>query len=327
MEELGRADHPAIVPMRRCGRDAGAENPRAPIIEAMYIRFTKMQGAGNDFVVLDETQGRLGLTTAQYRWLADRHFGVGADQILSVRPSPGPGLDFEYVIHNADGGEVEHCGNGARCFVRYVRDKGLTDRNPVRVKVKNGELSLRLNDDQRVTVDMGPPVFELERVPFDAQGLKAQPIGNFERWPLALSEVPALEVQVAVLSMGNPHAVLVVDDVAAAPVARWGPLIEGHVRFPARVNAGFMQVVDRQTVRLRVFERGSGETLACGTGACAAVVAGVRQGLLDARVDVHTHGGTLTIEWSDNAKHNAPVLMTGAATTVFEGQIDVPDLA
>jgi diaminopimelate epimerase len=293
----------------------------------MQIRFTKMQGAGNDFVVLDETQGRLGLTTAQYRWLADRHFGVGADQILSVRPSPGVGLDFEYVIHNADGGEVEHCGNGARCFVRYVRDKGLTDRNPVRVRVKNGELSLRLNEDGRVTVDMGPPVFDVDRVPFDTQGLQPQPLGNFERWSLALSDVPALQVPVAVLSMGNPHAVLLVDDVASAPVRQWGPLIERHARFPARVNASFMQVVDRQTVRLRVFERGAGETLACGTGACAAVVAGVRLGLLDARVDVLTHGGTLTIEWPDNENHDAPVLMTGPATSVFEGHIDVPDLA
>jgi diaminopimelate epimerase len=303
------------------------KKPRAPIIEAMHIRFTKMQGAGNDFVVLDETQGRLGLSSAQYRWLADRHFGVGADQILSVRPSPGPGLDFEYVIHNADGGEVEHCGNGARCFVRYVRDKGLSDRNPVRVKVKNGELSLRLNEDGRVTVDMGPPVFDVDRVPFDAQGLQPQPMGNFERWPLVLSEVPALEVPVVVLSMGNPHAVMLVDDVASAPVQQWGPLIERHARFPVRVNAGFLQVVDRQTVRLRVFERGAGETLACGTGACAAVVAGIRLGLLDTRVDVLTHGGTLTIEWTDNPDHDAPVLMTGPATTVFEGQIDVPDLA
>ncbi|OGB16940.1 MAG: diaminopimelate epimerase [Burkholderiales bacterium RIFCSPLOWO2_12_67_14] len=291
----------------------------------MHIRFTKMQGAGNDFVVLDETRGLLGLSHAQYRWLADRHFGVGADQILSVRPSPGPGLDFEYVIHNADGGEVEHCGNGARCFVRYVRDKGMTDANPVRVKVKQGEISLALNPDGRVTVDMGAPVFALERVPFDASGLQAQAMGNFQRWPLALPG--GGEALVSVLSMGNPHAVQLVDNVDSTPVLAQGPLIETHARFPARVNAGFLQIVNRGQVRLRVYERGAGETLACGTGACAAVVAGIRLGLLDAKVDVHTHGGVLTIEWADTPAHDAPVFMTGPATTVFEGEINVPDLA
>ena len=291
----------------------------------MHIRFTKMQGAGNDFVVLDETRGPLGLSHAQYRWLADRHFGVGADQILSVRPSPAPGLDFEYVIHNADGGEVEHCGNGARCFVRYVHDKQLTDRNPVRVKVKKGELSLQLNGDGRVTVDMGPPVFATDQVPFDTTGLAAEPMGDFERWPLALPDVG--DVLMSVVSMGNPHAVLLVGDVDTAPVLQWGPMIENHVRFPARVNAGFLQVVNRGEVRLRVFERGAGETLACGTGACAAVVAGIRLGLLDARVDVHTHGGILTIEWQGHTRHDAPVFLTGPATLVFEGAVDVPDLA
>lgn len=290
----------------------------------MHIRFTKMQGAGNDFVVLDETRARLGLSKAQYRWLADRHFGVGADQILTVRPSPGAGLDFEYVIHNADGGEVEHCGNGARCFVRYVRDKGLTDRNPVRVKVQKGELSLNMTADGRVTVDMGPPVFTLSEVPFDASGLAAQPMGNFERWPVDLPEVG--EVLLSTLSMGNPHAVLLVGDVDTAPVLQWGPLIENHARFPARVNVGFLQVVNRGQVRLRVFERGSGETLACGTGACTAVVAGIRMGLLDAKVDVMTHGGVLTIEWQDTPAHDAPVYLTGPATTVFEGEIEVPEL-
>jgi diaminopimelate epimerase len=290
----------------------------------MHIRFTKMQGAGNDFVVLDETRARLGLSTAQYRWLADRHFGVGADQILTVRPSPGAGLDFEYVIHNADGGEVEHCGNGARCFLRYVRDKGLTDRNPVRVKVQKGELSLNMTSDGRVTVDMGSPVFTLPEVPFDASGLVAQPMGNFERWPVELPEVG--DVLLSALSMGNPHAVLLVGDVDTAPVVQWGPLIENHARFPARVNVGFLQVVNRGQVRLRVFERGTGETLACGTGACAAVVAGIRMGLLDANVDVMTHGGMLTIEWQDTLAHDAPVCLTGPATTVFEGEIEVPEL-
>ena len=291
----------------------------------MHIRFTKMQGAGNDFVVLDETRGRLGLSSAQYRFLADRHFGVGADQILSVRATLEPGLDFEYAIHNADGGEVEHCGNGARCFVRFVHDKGLSQRNPLRVKVANGELELHAHADGRVTVDMGPPVFALDRVPFNAQGLQAEPMGNFERWPLALPY--AGDVPAAVLSMGNPHAVLLVDDVKTAPVQAWGPMIQRHERFAQRVNASFLQVVSRTQVKLRVFERGAGETLACGTGACAAVVAGVRLGLLDARVDVHTHGGVLTIEWQDNRRHDNAVFMTGPATTVFDGEIHIPDLS
>ncbi len=290
----------------------------------MQIRFTKMQGAGNDFVVLDETQGRLGLTPAQYRWLADRHFGVGADQILTVRPSPGPGLDFEYVIHNADGGEVEHCGNGARCFVRYVHDHGLSERNPLRVKVKQGELSLLRLPDGRVTVDMGAPVFDLDRIPFDAAGLPPQAPALYQPWPL---DFAGGQAGVAVVSMGNPHAVLRVDDVDTAPVAEWGPQIEHHPRFPRRVNVGFLQVQDRSTVRLRVFERGSGETLACGTGACAAVVAGIRLGWLDARVDVHTRGGVLTIEWPGRERLDAPVMMTGPATSVFEGTVNVPDLS
>ena len=294
-------------------------------MQAMRIRFTKMQGAGNDFVVLDETRGRLNLSAAQYRFLADRHFGVGADQILSVRPSPAPGLDFEYVIHNADGGEVEHCGNGARCFVRYVREKALTAKEVVKVKVANGEIELRMNPDGRVTVDMGAPVFELARVPFDSAGLSPEPAGprgEWQLWPLVLAPGQA-PVRVAVLSMGNPHAVQLVDDVDQAPVLQQGPLIEHHRAFPRRVNAGFMQVVDRSRIRLRVFERGSGETLACGTGACAAVVAGIRLGLLDARVDVDTHGGQLTIEW---AGEGSAVRMTGPATTVFEGEIEIPDL-
>lgn len=290
----------------------------------MRIRFTKMQGAGNDFVVLDETRGRLDLSEAQYRFLADRRFGVGADQILSVRPAPSGEYDFEYVIHNADGGEVEHCGNGARCFVRYVRDKGLTERNPVKVKVQRGSLSLKMNVDGRVTVDMGPPMFDLGDVPFEPKGVQPSSSGDFETWRLPLGG--GASVPVSVLSMGNPHAVTLVDDVDRAPVAEWGPQIERHDWFPRRVNAGFLQVVTRSEVRLRVYERGSGETLACGTGACAAVVAGIRLGLLDERVDVHTRGGVLTIEWTRTPKWDAPVMMTGPATTVFEGEIDVPDL-
>ncbi|POR12525.1 diaminopimelate epimerase [Diaphorobacter sp. LR2014-1] len=290
----------------------------------MHIRFTKMQGAGNDFVVLDETQGLLGLTPAQYRFLADRHFGVGADQILTVRPSPGAGIDFEYVIHNADGGQVEQCGNGARCFARYVRDKGLTAQDTIRVQTMAGVIAPHLTADGRVTVDMGRPELEPARVPFDTTGLAPVSQGSGQKWPLALDgQASAATLLVAVVSMGNPHAVQLVDDVDTAPVAQTGPLIESHPRFPQRVNAGYLQIVNRGEVRLRVYERGAGETLACGTGACAAVVAGIRLGLLDARVQVHTRGGLLTIDWAGGLQD--PVFMTGPATTVFEGEIDIPD--
>ncbi|MDR2853495.1 MAG: diaminopimelate epimerase [Burkholderiaceae bacterium] len=316
----------------------------------MRIHFTKMQGAGNDFVVLDETRGVLGLTPRQYRFLADRHFGVGADQILSVRAAPAPGIDFEYVIHNADGGEVEQCGNGARCFMRFVRERGLSSKDAIRVRTLAGVIEPRMAADGRITVDMGAPVFALERVPFDASGLVAVRAGQGLLWPLALgagdasnrsaggsADTPAdravaavgavgvvgtgKEVRVAVLSMGNPHAVQIVDDVEHAPLAWQGPLIERHVRFPQRVNAGFLQVVSRSQVRLRVYERGAGETLACGTGACAAVVAGIQLGRLERRVDVHTRGGLLTIEWAGSGQ---PVYMTGPAVTVFEGEIECP---
>ncbi|MDO8742809.1 MAG: diaminopimelate epimerase [Polaromonas sp.] len=296
----------------------------------MLIRFTKMQGAGNDFVMLNETRERLNLTPGQYRFLADRHFGVGADQILSVRRPPRdaePGIDFEYVIHNADGGEVEQCGNGARCFLRFVREQGLTAKDTVRVKTLAGVIEPRLQPDGRVTVDMGAPVFDLARVPFDAAGLTPQAVHSWEKWPLVLDgRAQADPVFIAVLSMGNPHAVQLVNDVETAQVAQTGPLIENHARFPRRVNAGFMQVVSRSQVRLRVWERGAGETLACGSGACAAVVAGIRLGLLDARVDVLTRGGTLTIAWQGGLSANTtPVLLTGPATTVFEAEINVPD--
>lgn len=282
----------------------------------MKLRFTKMQGAGNDFVVLDATRAPVDFTPEQYRALADRRFGVGADQILIVGPSPAPGIDFSYRIVNADGSEVEQCGNGARCFARYVLDHGLTDKRTIRVQTLSGVIEPRLQDDGRVTVDMGAPVFVHERIPFDAAGLSPQPVGDDVLWPLDLGEVT---VQVAVASMGNPHAVQRVDDVDTAPVARLGPLVEGHVRFARRVNAGFMQVVARDHIRLRVYERGAGETLACGTGACAAVVCGIRLGWLDERVEVDTRGGRLTIEWAGG---DAPVWMTGPATTVFEGEIE-----
>ncbi len=286
-----------------------------------------MQGAGNDFVVLDETRGRLNLTAAQYRFLADRHFGVGADQILSVRPSPSPGIDFEYVIHNSDGGEVEHCGNGARCFVRYVRDQGLTTQDVVRVKTVNNTLVLSLGADGRVTVDMGPPVFDPVAIPFDTSGINPQDSGSWHKWPLApVNAAQATTIFVAVLSMGNPHAVQVVPDVDSAPVLSQGPRVEQHPRFANRVNAGYMQVVSRSHIRLRVYERGAGETLACGTGACAAVVAGIRLGLLDSQVEVDTRGGRLSIEWSGAQGEGwASVRMTGPAERVFEGEIDIPD--
>lgn len=287
----------------------------------MRIPFTKMQGAGNDFVVLDETRVRYGLGTAQYRFLADRHFGVGADQILTVRPSPAPGIDFEYVIHNADGAEVEQCGNGARCFARFVRDAGLTSKDAIRVQTRGGVIAPELQADGRVTVNMGAPVFELARIPFAPGQVAAQPSAAWQLWPLAMPGQDTV-VRVAVVSMGNPHAVQLVDDVETAPVLQQGPLIEHHPFFPNRVNAGFMQVQSRQLIRLRVFERGAGETLACGSGACAAVVAGIRLGLLDAEVDVQTHGGVLTIAWAGG---NAPVMMTGPATTVFRGDIEIPN--
>jgi diaminopimelate epimerase len=236
-----------------------------------------------------------------------------------VRPSPAPGIDFEYVIHNADGGEVEQCGNGARCFAHFVRDKGLTGRDAVKVRTLSGVIEPRIAPDGRVTVDMGAPVFEPARVPFDADGVAPRREGDWQTWPLA---VDGQSVQVAVLSMGNPHAVQQVADVDAAPVHAQGRLIETHARFPNRVNAGFMQVLDRGRIRLRVWERGAGETLACGTGACAAVVAGIRLGVLGRRVDVETRGGVLTIEWAGEGE---PVLMTGSAVTVFEGEINLPD--
>ena len=290
----------------------------------MQIRFTKMQGAGNDFVVLDETQGRLGLSAAHYRFLADRHFGVGADQILTVRPSPAEGIDFEYVIHNADGGEVEQCGNGARCFARFVRDKELSGKDTIRVQTQGGVIAPRLTPDGRVTVDMGRPQLEPAQVPFDATGLTPVAQGLGQKWPLTLDgKAQTATVFVAVVSMGNPHAVQLVDNVDTAPVQETGPLIENHARFPQRVNAGYLQIVDRSHVRLRVFERGAGETLACGTGACAAVVSGIRLGLLDPEVQVDTRGGRLTIAWSGQEADS--VFMTGPATTVFEGQIDIPD--
>jgi len=284
----------------------------------MRLRFTKMQGAGNDFVMLDATRARIELTPEQLRRLGDRRFGVGADQILLVEPSQRAGVDFRYRIFNNTGDEVEHCGNGARCFVRYAREHGLTARDHIRVETMNRVLELHLQADGRVTVDMSAPVFDHIALPFDASGLTPRREGAFELWPLDLEMGRVVEV--AVLSMGNPHAVQRVEDVRLAPVIQMGPMVEMHARFPRKVNAGFMQVVSRTQIALRVYERHAGETLACGTGACAAVVAGIRLGWLDARVDVHTRGGVLTIEWAGD---QASVLMTGPAETVFEGEIEI----
>jgi diaminopimelate epimerase len=283
----------------------------------MRLRFTKMQGAGNDFVMLDATREPLNLSTEQYRSMADRHFGIGADQILVVEPSRTPGVDFGYRIFNASGDEVEHCGNGARCFVRYVRDRGLTQKSRIRVETVNRQIELQLRDDGRITVDMGAPEFAHQHLPFIATGLRPRSVGDFELWPLELIDA---SVDVAVLSMGNPHAVQRVDDVLTADVAALGPEIEVLDCFPQKVNAGFMQVRSRSQISLRVFERGAGETLACGTGACAAVVAGIRLGWLDGQVEVDTRGGRLSIEWAGPGQ---PVRMTGPAVTVFEGEIEL----
>lgn len=335
----------------------------------MKLRVTKMHGAGNDFVVIDGTAaGAPALSLAQWRWLADRHVGVGADQILIVeRPTAAQvaaagagGLDFVYRIINADGEEVEQCGNGARCFVRFVHEQGLTHKARIRVLTKGGIIAPQLMPDGTVEVDMGPPRFEPATLPFTAEGLVPVPAGNTVLWPLMLGETlaedspaaaPAVDSaamtggapvrppaagarapaggtaghdtvrRVGLVSMGNPHAVQVVPDAATAPVALEGPLIERHVRFPKRVNAGFMQVVSRHEIVLRVHERGAGETLACGTGACAAVVSGMQQGLLDSPVRVRVPGGTLTIGWNGPGQ---PVFLAGPAVTVFSTEVEIP---
>jgi diaminopimelate epimerase len=279
-------------------------------IGAMKIRFTKMHGLGNDFVVIDAINQAVELSGEQARRLADRHFGVGCDQILVVQKPSSAAVDFRYRIFNADGGEVEQCGNGARCFVRFVFDKGLTDQREIRVETRSGIIAPRLESNGEVSVDMGVPRFAAAEIPFlsDSDAV-LQPLVIGDR-----------QIDISVVSMGNPHAVQLVDDVATAPVDRDGPQIESHPRFPQRVNAGFMQVADRHAIRLRVYERGVGETLACGTGACAAVVAGVRRGLLDSPVRVTTRGGDLLIAWGGPG---CSVQMTGPAVSVFEGEIEI----
>jgi len=278
--------------------------------QASRLKFTKMQGAGNDFVVIDAINQQVELAPDRIRRIADRHFGVGCDQLLLIERARTPGTDFYYRIFNADGGEVQHCGNGARCFLRYVRDHRFTDKTQIKVETLSGVIVPKLESDGQVTVDMGAPEFEPVRIPFLAQ----QPALTYR------IEVGGNSVEVSALSMGNPHAVQVVANVEQAPVSIEGPLIEHHPSFPQRTNAGYMQVVERHHVKLRVWERGAGETLACGTGACAAVVAGIARGLLDSPVKVATRGGSLTIAW---AGAGLPVMMTGPAESVFEGTIDI----
>lgn len=276
----------------------------------MKLRFTKMQGAGNDFVVIDATQTPIHLSQAQIQHIANRYFGVGCDQLLMVEKTSTPGVDFRYRIFNADGGEVEQCGNGARCFVRFVFDKGLTDKRSIQVETASGIISLSLQDDGQVTVNMGAPRFVPAHIPFEA----AEQATAYE---LPLSNET---ITVSAVSMGNPHAVMLVDNVHTADVSGLGPQIESHPRFPQRVNAGFMQVLNEHEINLRVYERGSGETLACGTGACAAAVSGMQLGILHTPVKVHTRGGILTISWEGD---QAPVMMTGPADIVFEGEIQL----
>lgn len=276
----------------------------------MRLRFSKMEGAGNDFMVVDATAMPFDLKPEEIRALADRHFGVGFDQLLVIEPPRSPDTDFYYRIFNRDGSEVEQCGNGARCFVRYVHDRGLTTKRNIRVQTVSGVIEPRLEPDGRVTVDMGVPRFQPSQIPFLAPA----------RALTYALDIGGRIIEISAVSMGNPHAVQVVDDVAAAPVQAEGPKIEHHPRFPQRVNAGYMQIVDRNVIRLRVWERGAGETLACGTGACAAAVVGIERRLLESPVEVHTTGGTLKIAWAGEGK---PVSMTGPARRVYEGEIEI----
>ncbi len=275
----------------------------------MRLKFTKMQGLGNDFVVIDAVNQSVCLSPAQRRLLADRHFGVGCDQILLVEGAVGD-ADFRYRIYNVDGGEVEQCGNGARCFVRYVHDRGMTQKNEIRVETSGGLIIPRLEANGEVSVNMGTPKFEPQQIPFIA-----------ERRAMTYSiDISGRQVEISAVSLGNPHAVQLVEDIDGAPVITEGALIESHPSFPKRVNAGYMQVVDRTHIRLRVYERGAGETLACGTGACAAVVIGIERGLLRSTVQVNMRGGELTIRWEGEGQ---PVWMTGPAVTVFDGEIEL----
>ena len=283
----------------------------------MTLKFTKMHGAGNDFIVIDAINQSVNLTSDLCKQLADRRFGIGADQILLVEKSHTKDVDFRYRIFNSDGSEVEQCGNGARAFVKFVVDKGLTDQRQIKVETMAGTIAPKLEEDGRITVDMGAPIFSPNLIPFDAQGLQSRQQHAAALWPLKIGDA---SVELCVVSMGNPHAVQIVPDVETADVLQSGPLIENHVRFPKRVNAGFMQIVDRHHIHLRVYERGAGETLSCGTGACAAAVSGIQRGVLDSPVKVTTHGGTLSITWAGDQQS---VMMTGPAMNVFEGSIEI----
>ncbi len=281
----------------------------------MNLTFTKMQGAGNDFVVIDSFTSLVTLNAAQIKKIADRNFGVGCDQLLIVEKTTQTGVDFRYRIFNADGGEVEQCGNGARCFVRFVVEKGLTQKKEIKVETASGIITLTLRDDMQVTVNMGAPRFEPNNIPFVAQTRE-----NLYALEVNPDEGSSGAIPISAVSMGNPHAVTIVENVETANVATLGPLIEAHSRFPQRVNAGFMQVLNPHEINLRVYERGSGETLSCGTGACAAAVSGIQLGLLNSPVLVNTRGGKLNIEWLGEG---TPVMMTGAAEIVFEGDIQI----
>ena len=289
------------------------------------LRFTKMHGAGNDFIVLNGiNQDLSNITSAQWQSLAHRQFGIGADQILIVEKTTRPDADFKYRIFNSDGGEVEQCGNGSRCFVRFVLDQGLSNKNPLRVEVAHTVLTLQSHPDGQVEVNMGAPIFEHNQIPFNANGLASLQEFHETLYAIPLEQPAVHDSFVGVLSMGNPHAVQVVGDIESAPVLQEGPGIEQHRAFPKRVNAGYMQIVNRNEIKLRVYERGAGETLACGTGACAAVVSGIRRGLLDSPVKVHTRGGDLQIAWAgiiDGSPQS--VIMTGPAVTVFEGETEI----
>lgn len=282
--------------------------------------FTKMHGAGNDFVVLDGLSQVIEMTPERARAIAHRQFGIGCDQILLVDAPTDPNADFRYRIFNADGSEVEHCGNGARCFVRFVHERKLSSRNPIRAEIATGLITLTELDNGQVRVEMGQTRFDPPDLPFDTDGLATRIVGQDTQYALPVDGLDA-PIWLSLVAISNPHAVQVVDDANDAPVASVGPIIESHPRFTKRVNAGFMQIIDKHNIRLRVYERGAGETLACGTGACAAVASGIRQGLLQSPVRVQTHGGDLTIEWDGQT-----LQMTGPATTVFEGQVDIERL-
>ncbi|WP_225721349.1 diaminopimelate epimerase [Candidatus Vallotiella sp. (ex Adelges kitamiensis)] len=288
----------------------------------MKLKFTKMHGAGNDFVILDGVRNIILPTPKFVRHLTDRHFGIGADQLLLVEQPTLNGVDFKYRIFNCDGHEVEHCGNGARCFMKFVHEIGLSHACTIRVQVRRGVSTLCLQDNGEVLVDMGVPGLAPSQVPFDPSGLTPIKDGDDLLWPL---NVRGLIQWISVVSMGNPHAVQIVNDTDIAPVLRDGPVIELHAHFPNQVNAGFMQIVSRNEIKLRVYERGAGETLACGSGACAAVVSGIRRKVLDSPTRVRMRGGILTISWAGQRDSNASVMLAGPANTVFAGEINVPD--